>query len=517
MLTQQEDCIDTTLTELRDIGVQFPEFRPVQADQEEMDSELYTVGPDEVVRISPKTGESKLSIVKTAKYLCDCGFRYYDGRFYRFDGRHFELCTKDDVDDFVSEAVRKVNGSNWPEVRSDHFTNIRKFFTTLAKPDKIYDIQGGLSTEELESRYDGWMVPFENGIYSLLHDELLPFTPSIFFDRHIHARYMPDEDNPQLESLYLNIFGDRETLEFFYLAIGYTLYSETLNPPAIFLLLGGGETGKSAVLHVLESLLGSSYVSNESLSKLSTPFGLARLRGMAANICNESGNTSRFSTAHPIDGDLLKAISAGNPWDSEAKFQDICKFQNKAKLWFASNNMPDFGDTSSGMIRRLYIFPCKIKQDPSIKLYNLLTSPEGKAWLAFKALKTFIRFKWEGGGEFRESRKMLYQKEMFSEQDPVREFLNETLSASDAESVRHALDKVSVSDLYSEFRTFQIDSGKSVMLSRKGFKNKILTEYGLECRKFNTRSFGKESSVMKFVIPKEESQDDEHVGLRSNQ
>lgn len=498
-MMNQDEIIIQTIDRMRSAGKGLPEYLPIRKDFCPLPPDEYTVPPEGLLSINPKTDTLKLDQCAIAEYLRDCGFRNCDGLYYRFDGRYYIPITKKDVEQELTNAVRATPGS--PMISSTAYRDIVKYWSMIASPNVVECTTSGTPTMQLDELYGGWVIPFENGIYSVENDVLLPFTPSILFRKYIHARYDPSVESKRLDDIYLGIFGDEETLDFFFLAVGYTLYSETLTPPALFLLLGPGETGKSAILEVLETLLGSDNVSNMSLSKLSTQFGVARLKGMAANLCDESGNSSRFSTNRPVDGDLLKAISSGRPWDSEQKFQNIEKYRNEAKLWFASNSIPDFGDNSSGMMRRLHIFPCTKKQDPGAMIYNEMCSPEGLAWLAFKALKAFIAFRWEGKMEFEDSSRMKGMGEAFGTQDSVMEYIDHVVvdgGYKDKEAVRNYFDGKTVSDEYNKFKEFLSDAGRQNVLSRKNFRDRIILEYGMISKKVNVWSTVGGTSVMQF-------------------
>lgn len=505
MPTQSEAIIDDTLDRLRSRGMEAPAFRPNLQDCTRMDPREYTVPPEDLVRVNPKTETSSSNINAASKYLRDCGFRYNDGRFYRFDGCYYRPCSEQDVDDALVMALEtdaSCKGVAAPEVKREFFSNVRKYLSSIGSMANVTEVTGGLSTYYLENTYGGWLIPFENGIYSVAEDKLLPFTPSILFDRVIHARYDPRDDDEEMEELYLNILGDRDALEFFYLAVGYTLYSDFFNPPAIFILLGPGDTGKSAILFALEELLGSECVSNLSLTKLSSQFGASRLKGMAANLCDEAGNGFRNTGPNAVDGDLLKALAAGRPWDSEQKYKDAEKFVNKAKLWFASNSMPDLGDDTSGMLRRTYIFPCNIKQDPGSQIYARMGSPRGKSWLAFKALKAFVEFEWKGEKQFRPPECMGIKRVQFSEQNPIVDFINDwTGYETNKDSIRRMLNGMGVKQLYEEFRIYQMEAGRTHIMIRKNFRDRIMDEYGMSFKAFSTRIDGRVTTVTKFVMP----------------
>ncbi len=446
-----------------------------------------------VVRTDGKGGAT-VDQIGMAEYLRDLGFRYVDKRVYRFDGRFLIPADKQDLCDEMVLAARATGQRAM--VNTSMKDNVVSYWTTIANPERM---MGTVSPADMMD-YDGWLIPFENGIYNVGKAGLMPFTPDVLFKGHIHADYEPGialdpAVDMRMRNMYLRIFGSEAVLDFFLLATGYTLYSPVLSPPAIFILLGGGETGKSAILNVLEALLGPDRAANMSPSKLSTQFGLARLKGMAANLCDESGIRSRFSL---VDSDLLKAISAGRPWDVEQKFRDVEKYRNEAKLWFAANSMPDLGDTSSGMMRRVYIFPCLIKQRASDRLYDAMTTREALAWLAYHSLYAFIMFKWGGTEKFAAPKEMEDMKIEFCLQDSISEYLYSLCETLDNDTLREWLDGRVISDLYDDYKNFTMECGRSLPVMRNTFRSRLCTEYRLVTKRRTFRDGVKVTSLMVF-------------------
>ena len=78
------------------------------------------------------------------------------------------------------------------------------------------------------------------------------------------------------------------------------------------------------------------------------------------NICEEiSGSLENTE-------ELLKSLSSGGIQNACFKHMPYFSFRNRAKLVFASNEMPSSRDTSDGMARRLIIvnFPVKFVENP---------------------------------------------------------------------------------------------------------------------------------------------------------
>lgn len=446
-----------------------------------------------LLSLDAKSGKYIVNQVAIAEYLRDIGYRFVDDVVYRFDGRYLSPVSKKELEDEIVAVTRTV--FNPPMVSCKVKSDILSYWSSIAVPKRV---ECTTSTEDLEHDYSGWLIPFENGIYKVDEDRLVPFTPDVLFTSHIHADFVPNCENEDVEAIYRNILGDEDTLRVFYQAVGYTLYSDVLNPPAIFVLQGPGETGKSAILTALECLIGSDKAANLSPAKLSEQFGPYRLKGMVANLCDEAGN--RGGRFVKINGDMLKAISAGHPWDIERKYHDVEKYSNEAKLWFAANSTPDLGDTSSGMMRRLFIFPCTTKQNPNDRIYSKMCSPEGLSYLAFRALEEFLRFKLSGQAEFVEPEAMASMKELFQTMDSLLDFISaETqLPLLDREGIRDYLDRKSTTEFYAEYLKHATESNVEYPLKKSTVDSRIRTEYSMGVKHISVREGLKTSTYRGF-------------------
>ncbi len=492
-MTSKVSIMESTIAALRDAGTLEPTFKDNVCEIHPLPPPDIDPAERNLLSLNAKSGKYSLDQVAIAEYLRDVGYRFVDDVVYRFDGKYLSPVSKKELEDDVVAVTRTV--PNPPMVSCRAKSDILGYWSSIAVPKEVECM---ISTEELEHDYSGWLIPFENGIYKVDEDRLVPFTPDVLFTSHIHADFVPNCENEEVEAIYRNILGDEDTLRFFYQAVGYTLYSDVLNPPAIFVLQGPGETGKSAILTALECLIGRDKAANLSPAKLSEQFGPYRLKGMVANLCDEAGN--RGGTFVKINGDMLKAISAGHPWDVERKYHDVEKYSNEAKLWFAANNTPDLGDSSSGMMRRVFIFPCTTKQNSQDRIYSKMCSPEGLSWLAFRALKEFLRFKLSGQAEFVESEAMASMKGLFQTMDPLIDFIVDETGASfsDREGIRDSLDRASTVDLYDKFKFHAQRFGWTNPMKKGVFISRICTEYDMGVKHIAVRDGLKTSTYRGF-------------------
>jgi putative DNA primase/helicase len=115
------------------------------------------------------------------------------------------------------------------------------------------------------------------------------------------------------------------------------------------MLYGEGSNGKSIFLYLLQALIGSSNISNESLQHLEEDkFSVANLYGKFVNVHADLKNSIMAHDA------VFKAITGGDILRGERKFQHSFEFRNTTKLIFSANtrNIPVISKDDFAFFRR---------------------------------------------------------------------------------------------------------------------------------------------------------------------
>lgn len=143
---------------------------------------------------------------------------------------------------------------------------------------------------------------------------------------------------------------DQERVDLLQEAFGYC-FMPHCRLEAFFVLRGDGNNGKSTCLSVLRKLLGDENVSSLTPDQLASPYMLNQLIGKLANLCGDMGEIDR------VEEGVLKTLVSGEPITSDRKYKDAITFKNRAKLFYATNILPRFNDTSLGIWRRMKVLP----------------------------------------------------------------------------------------------------------------------------------------------------------------
>ncbi len=419
----------------------------------------------------------------------------YDGVIpYAFNQAIYQRITDDDVRTLIYSAL---SACDLFLSRSKVADIIEMYRTTHRVEDLL--TRYGINDDRYDARDN--LIPFSNGIYNVTKDLLLPFTPFIFMPYMMQGVYNPKiTDLPDVEEIYRKIIPDDGTRAFFFEMVGYTMFSPTLAPPAIFLIYGPGNTGKTALQEAVLKAIGPDNVARMSLNQLSETFSTANLSGKVMNISGETGSGMAGGITK-ADGELLKRLSDGQTIQVQRKYGQPFDMRNSAKLWFISNTLPDFGDTSSGLHRRLYIIPCRNEQKWEDQIYDRMQTEEAISWLINQALRAYLRFL-HNGSKFTMSEEMKNELACYRSQEPVTDFLIDLYGVDKVKDIRKSLDGVVIRDLYQMYTDFVSETGGKPLSQRK-FSERIRNEYRMTTdRVRGIQENGRPTNVTTFVIPK---------------
>jgi P4 family phage/plasmid primase-like protien len=115
-----------------------------------------------------------------------------------------------------------------------------------------------------------------------------------------------------------------------------------------WMLYGPPNTGKSMFLHLVRYIVGSGNASTTYLKQMTGAHGVAPLVGKMVNLQGEIDVSER------VDAATFKGVVSGDPMEANPKNQQQFTFCNRAVLWLAGNNLPQFAaDTTSGVLDRI--------------------------------------------------------------------------------------------------------------------------------------------------------------------
>ena len=314
------------------------------------------------------------------------------------------------VYDYAQKTVEAKMIEKIPTLTAQRRTEVMKYLDLICE-----------DVEQSEANY----IAFNNGIYDIVTDTLMPYTPDIILTNRIEHNYNDSAYNKLTDTTLDKIScNDNEVRALLEECIGYCFYRRNELGKA-FILTGDKSNGKSTFLDLIKCILGDTNISALDLRELGDRFSTAMLFGKLANVGDDIGDEFMQGSAVSI----FKKIVTGNRVKAEQKGKGPFEFNPYVKLLFSANDMPRMRDKTGAVLRRLVMIPFNATftkddpdYDPFIK-YKLISedSIEYLIQLGIAGLKRVLH-----NNEFTTSQKVENAiTEYEEENNPIIAFINE--------------------------------------------------------------------------------------------
>lgn len=305
----------------------------------------------------------------------------------------------------IDGVLFSYNGILWEEIGSSDINiyinkNFPKTITNTLSPAYGKEIFERLKTtpeiqihmEEFKKN-DERFICFENGVFDLETNCLLPHAPQYHCTNMIAANYIDNPVNGELFNNYLthltqnNLALKQRILEF----LGYCLSSSN-RAKALFLLIGPGNTGKSTFARIIQSLLGDCNYTAFNLKELGNRTWTTGtfFNKLAAFDTDLSAETYNDNVAK-----LLKQLSGGDAIKGEFKNKNPFTFRNTCKIILATNFIPSFQEEDEALERRWlklpFLSPISREEMMTDLLEKLLEEKDYIIFKSIEALTTLIQ------------------------------------------------------------------------------------------------------------------------------
>ena len=303
-----------------------------------------------------------------------------------------------------------------------------------------------------------YVINLKNTRFDIRSGKCLEFTPeAIEFDR-IPVVYDPSAYCADLDKMLNRVFlADREVINLFEEMIGATLLKHNRYQKA-FMLYGSGSNGKSTILNLIKTFLGSRNCSSIALEKVTERFNVAELENKLANIGDDIDNVTIKDTG------TLKKLFAGNSIQVERKGERPFTIEPYATHIYSANNIPRSFDKSDGFYRRWLFIPFNAKFSVTDEDYDPLI--EDKI-LTDNALSYLLNIGIRGANR-------LLKRGKFTEPESVREAL-ETYKAENSTVLSWIEDKSLDMDYFLENSTDKAYSDFTDWCKLSGIKTANVT------------------------------------------
>lgn len=336
-----------------------------------------------------------------------------------------------------------------------------------------------------------YIINLKNTRLDVRTGECLDFTPDAIEFERIPVIYDPSAYSADLDRMLSRVFKNNpDVISLFEEMIGAILLKHNRYQKA-FLFYGSGSNGKSTILDLIKTFLGSRNFSAIALEKVADRFNTAELENKLANIGDDVDNVAIKDTG------TLKKLFSGNAIMVERKGERPYTIEPFATHIYSCNEIPRSFDKTDGFYRRWMLVPFYAKfsvhdadYDPMIG--DKITEPEALSYLLNIGIRGAQR---------------LIRNAKFTEPQPVKEALeayktqNSTVLSwiEDQELTENDFLKKPRDESYSEFldwcRVFGIKSNR--ITGKKTFFKEVVNKFDFEEQQRQRKHDGKRYFILK--------------------
>ena len=272
---------------------------------------------------------------------------YMDGAYRNVSDTEF----KGFIKSFIPYQLRKTR-------------DVNEVYTDLTTDLKFIDYESLNDDENI--------INFQDGILNLDTMKLMPHSPKILSTVQIPANYRDVENTdikaPVFEKYMMTLIDENAELYVLLMqCLGLIISNvKCYRTKKSLMLFGAGNTGKSQLKRLAETLVGDKNINTIDLKELNERFGTASLYQKRLVGCND------MSFQRIADMSIFKQITGGDKIKVEFKNKTSFSYLYKGFLWFNCNKMPLFGgDDGKWVYDRIMPVHCKNvipddKKDPNL-------------------------------------------------------------------------------------------------------------------------------------------------------
>ena len=346
-------------------------------------------------------------------------------------------------------------------IKSTTINNIFALFLMDSELEKTFD--------EINN-YPAYWINFQNGFYDPKEKKMVMHSPEYLSINQLPHEFEPSAklEGKAIEEWLCFIAPEADSREMILQFAGYCL-GRDVGQQKFMILNGEGGSGKSTLIRLIESMVGSENISNIALSELQTRFASFGLMGKLLNSCAD------LEIAALEDTSVLKKSLGEDRLRGEQKGHDAISFRSYAKMIFSTNELPTVrSERTNGFYRRLLIMP--MNRTPTHNRADFFDSLNNEIDYFIHITVEALERMYETGliTESKLSIEAIQQMKMDS--DSVEAWLQE-------QTYRVPGSKINRAELYQRYNTYCVENERQ-SLSRTNFF-KALRSKGFSERKSN--------------------------------
>ena len=319
----------------------------------------------------------------------------WNGVFWQFDVQDY---VKNYIEILAEKMLFETNSINDMNERVRMLRNIDHIYSSAGKDALLKEARhlNGIPITNADLDKNRWLTCTQNGIVDLRTGDILEPKREDYIS-NVTMCEIDVERKPTRFIKFLNdIFANEEVVHYVHKALGYSMSDET-REQCMFILHGDGNNGKSLLLDVIKTVLGSYGVTSKPQLLTEQKFGttnseeIARLKGKRFNAVEE------IKEGDKLDEQLVKNLTSGiGQQVARFLYANSFEFTVTCKIWMATNYEPVIRGTDKGIWRRIVKIPVPTdftgREDKDLRDKLLEEAPQILGWL----LEGYLLYKKEG-------------------------------------------------------------------------------------------------------------------------
>lgn len=312
-------------------------------------------------------------------------YDHTSGKWYRWNGRHWEKDEEGRVVELGKETIRGIHGEaefvrtadeRWDLNRHANSSESRTRINNMLELAKT-EVGVSITSERLDK--DRHLFNLANGTYDLHADLFRPHSPEDHITKIADLSFDPAAEAPVWAKFLQRIFdGDEELIRFVQRCVGYSL-SGDVSEQCLFFAYGTGKNGKTVFFEVLKLIFGDYWQKAPAellmlRSSEGIPNDIARLQGARFVVASE------IQEGRSLNEAKIKDLTGGDTIVARYLHHEFFEFSPTHKLWIFGNHKPNIRGTDDGIWRRIMLIPfaVTIPEEERIPMSELIATMRGE-------------------------------------------------------------------------------------------------------------------------------------------
>lgn len=314
------------------------------------------------------------------------------------------------------------------------------------------------------NKYPSYWINFENGMFDVVNWILLEHDPKYMSINQIPHSFFSEidmgYDTSTMKKFIESTIPDSNDREMLLQYIGYCMTKDT-NQQKFLCITGIGSTGKSAIIRLIEKIVGRDNICSLSLQDINKRFYPTNLFGKLLNSCADISKKALEET------DIIKRITGEDFIQGEYKGGKVFSFKSYAKLLFSANEIPVILDEkSNAFFRRLLILKIEKRGE---YIENLEYKLQSEILILLQESVKALKRMYQSQKIAESSRSLSAVDELYMDSDNVYEFLSSNCCTVRAGNVADF--RVERVKLYNVYVQHCDENGRQALTANGFYKN----------------------------------------------